>query len=100
MLRARPPMVVFASNSRTLAPPSAHVIAAVRPASPPPMTAMSVILGTLRPSWSCVQFQFMSLLKGPVDLLVELDARGAQPLHEQLERALRDAIRDGRLSAG
>ena len=42
----------------------------------------------------------MSLLKGPVDLLVELDARGAQPLHEQLERALRDAIRDGRLSAG
>jgi GntR family transcriptional regulator/MocR family aminotransferase len=37
---------------------------------------------------------------GPVDLLVELDRRGETPLHEQLERALRDAIRAGRLRAG
>jgi GntR family transcriptional regulator / MocR family aminotransferase len=38
--------------------------------------------------------------KGPVDLLVELDRPGVLPLHEQLERTLRDAIRDGRLQAG
>jgi GntR family transcriptional regulator/MocR family aminotransferase len=38
--------------------------------------------------------------KGPVDLLMELDRRGGTPLHEQLERRLRDAIRDGRLRAG
>lgn len=31
---------------------------------------------------------------------MELDRRGDLPLHEQLERALRDAIRDGRLQAG
>jgi len=31
---------------------------------------------------------------------VELDRRGEQPLYEQLERWLRDAIRDGRLAAG
>jgi GntR family transcriptional regulator / MocR family aminotransferase len=31
---------------------------------------------------------------------VELDRRGEVPLHEQLERTLRDAIRDGRLQAG
>src|SRR5262245_55565334 len=37
---------------------------------------------------------------GPVDLLVALDRHGGTPLHEQLERALRDAIRDGRLGAG
>jgi GntR family transcriptional regulator/MocR family aminotransferase len=39
-------------------------------------------------------------VKGPVDLLIELDRRGELPLHEQLERALRAAIRDGRLQAG
>jgi GntR family transcriptional regulator/MocR family aminotransferase len=39
-------------------------------------------------------------LKGPVDLLVELERRGEQPLYEQLERTLRNAIRDGRLRAG
>jgi GntR family transcriptional regulator/MocR family aminotransferase len=39
-------------------------------------------------------------LKGPVDLLFELDRRGDSPLYEQLERTLRDAIRDGRLTAG
>jgi GntR family transcriptional regulator/MocR family aminotransferase len=39
-------------------------------------------------------------LKGPVDLLVELDRSAALPLHEQLERTLRAAIRDGRLEAG
>jgi GntR family transcriptional regulator/MocR family aminotransferase len=38
--------------------------------------------------------------KGPVDLLVELDRHADLPLHEQLERTLRDAIRDGRLQAG
>jgi GntR family transcriptional regulator/MocR family aminotransferase len=32
--------------------------------------------------------------------LLELERGGAEPLHEQLERALRDAIRDGRLAAG
>jgi len=38
--------------------------------------------------------------KGPVDLLVALDPRGEAPLYEQLERTLRDAIRNGRLQAG
>jgi len=37
---------------------------------------------------------------GPVDLLLELDRDHEQPLYEQLERALRDAIREGRLRAG
>ncbi len=41
--------------------------------------------------------------KGPVsgpELLVELDRSGELPLHEQLERALRENIRQGRLPAG
>jgi GntR family transcriptional regulator/MocR family aminotransferase len=38
--------------------------------------------------------------KGPVDLLVELDRHGDLALHEQLERTLRGAIRDGRLEPG
>jgi GntR family transcriptional regulator/MocR family aminotransferase len=38
--------------------------------------------------------------RGPVDLLLELDRGREQPLYEQLERELRDAIRDGRLAAG
>jgi GntR family transcriptional regulator/MocR family aminotransferase len=42
----------------------------------------------------------MGHLKGPVDLLVELERRGERPLYEQLERTLREAIRDGRLTAG
>ena len=37
--------------------------------------------------------------KGPVDLL-ELDRHADLPLHEQLERTLRDAIREGRLRPG
>jgi GntR family transcriptional regulator/MocR family aminotransferase len=37
---------------------------------------------------------------GPVDLLVEIDRHGEQPMYEQLERILREAIRDGRLPAG
>src|SRR6478672_4200590 len=37
---------------------------------------------------------------GPVDLLVELDREHEVPLHEQLERALRDAVRAGRLRSG
>jgi GntR family transcriptional regulator/MocR family aminotransferase len=39
-------------------------------------------------------------VKGPVDLLVELDRGGDLPLHEQLERTLRAAVREGRLRAG
>ncbi len=39
-------------------------------------------------------------MKGPVDLLVELDRGGGLPLHEQLERTLRAAVREGRLRAG
>jgi GntR family transcriptional regulator/MocR family aminotransferase len=39
-------------------------------------------------------------LTGPVDLLVALQRSGEQPLYEQLERTLREAIRDGRLGAG
>jgi GntR family transcriptional regulator / MocR family aminotransferase len=42
----------------------------------------------------------MASFKGPVDLLVELDRRGEVPMYEQLERTLRAAIRDGRLTAG
>lgn len=42
----------------------------------------------------------MGAWRGPVDLLVELDRAGRQPIYEQLERALRGAIRDGRLPAG
>jgi GntR family transcriptional regulator/MocR family aminotransferase len=42
----------------------------------------------------------MPLRRGPVDLLLELDRRGDLPLHEQIERTLRAAIRDGRLEAG
>jgi GntR family transcriptional regulator/MocR family aminotransferase len=37
---------------------------------------------------------------GPVEFLVELDRRGEAPLHEQLERSLREAVRVGRLRAG
>ncbi len=42
----------------------------------------------------------MSVGRGPVDLLIQLDRDHEQPLYEQLERTLRDAVRDGRLSAG
>ena len=38
--------------------------------------------------------------RGPVDLLVELDRGTSLPLHEQLERTLRAAMRDGRLATG
>jgi GntR family transcriptional regulator/MocR family aminotransferase len=38
-------------------------------------------------------------IKGPVELLLALDRRGELPLYEQLERTLREAIRDGRLPA-
>lgn len=38
--------------------------------------------------------------KGPVDLLLALDRNGGLPLHEQIERTLREAIRQGRLKAG
>jgi GntR family transcriptional regulator/MocR family aminotransferase len=52
----------------------------------------------------------VTVKKGPVEptrrgtvgpeLLVELDRGGGLPLHEQLERSLREAIRAGRLAAG
>jgi GntR family transcriptional regulator / MocR family aminotransferase len=42
----------------------------------------------------------MHQYKRPVDLLVSLDRDGDLALHEQLERALRGAIRAGRLRAG
>jgi GntR family transcriptional regulator/MocR family aminotransferase len=40
--------------------------------------------------------------RGPVDsgLLVELERGGEAPLHEQIERSIRESIRDGRLLAG
>jgi GntR family transcriptional regulator / MocR family aminotransferase len=38
--------------------------------------------------------------KGPVDVLIGLERGGELALHEQLERGLREAIRDGRLEAG
>lgn len=55
---------------------------------------------TVRHIWPCVQFQFVAPVEGPVDLLFELDRSGERPLYEQLERTLRDAIRDGRIPAG
>ncbi len=45
----------------------------------------------------------MPRLRGPVGLdllLVELDREGELPLHEQIERSIREGIRDGRLEAG
>jgi GntR family transcriptional regulator / MocR family aminotransferase len=41
----------------------------------------------------------MSGRSGPVDVLLSVE-RGSVALHEQLERALRDAVREGRLQAG
>ena len=45
----------------------------------------------------------MTMVRGPVsgpELLVSLDRSSELPLHEQLERALREDIRQGRLPAG
>ena len=42
----------------------------------------------------------MASLTGPVELLLTLDPRSERRLHEQIEQALRDAIREGRLHAG
>jgi GntR family transcriptional regulator/MocR family aminotransferase len=42
----------------------------------------------------------MGHVRGPVDLPIELDREGGLPLHEQIERTLRSAVRDGRLPAG
>src|SRR5579862_3149894 len=64
------------------------------------MTVISLMACTVRRIWPCVQFQLMPRGTGPVDLLVELDRHGQMPMYEQLERNLRDAIRDGRLQAG
>src|SRR5215208_5682727 len=74
-------------------------MAAVSPATPPPITVICRMAGTVRRRWPRVQCQFVGHDKGPVDLLLELDRRRDLPLHEQLERALRDAVRAGRLQA-
>lgn len=42
----------------------------------------------------------MELSTGPVGGLIAIDPADARPLHEQLEQALRSAIRVGRLAAG
>jgi len=42
----------------------------------------------------------MALEGGPVDLLLALERHDDHPLHGQIERAVRDAIRDGHLKAG
>jgi GntR family transcriptional regulator / MocR family aminotransferase len=64
------------------------------------MTVISFMHGTVGEIWSCVQFQFVGHSRGPVALLIQLDRGGDRPLHEQLEQSLRDAVRDGRLTAG
>src|SRR5215211_3359036 len=99
VLRARPPTVSCASNSRTLAPPSAHVMAAVSPATPAPMTVISFMAGDRTGLLASRTVPVMVYGTGPVDLLVELERRAELPLQEQLERKLREAIRDGRLKA-
>jgi GntR family transcriptional regulator/MocR family aminotransferase len=42
----------------------------------------------------------MAASTGPVGLLVELQRYGEQPIYQQLEHALRTAVREGRLAAG
>lgn len=44
----------------------------------------------------------MAKSTGPVGpgLLVEIDRAGELPLHEQIERSIRETIRSGRLTAG
>jgi GntR family transcriptional regulator / MocR family aminotransferase len=64
------------------------------------MTVIRCMAGTVRGHWPRVQCQFVGHDKGPVDLLVELDRHADLPLYEQLERTLRDAIRNGRLQPG
>jgi hypothetical protein len=64
VLRARPPRVSWASNSRTPAPPSAHVIAAVSPATPPPMTVILSIAGTIGAHWPRVKCQLWRTAEG------------------------------------
>jgi GntR family transcriptional regulator/MocR family aminotransferase len=64
------------------------------------MTVISLMCSKVGQIWPSVQFQSVGHLKGPVDLLVELNRHGDRPLYEQLERTLRDAIRAGRLPAG
>jgi GntR family transcriptional regulator / MocR family aminotransferase len=64
------------------------------------MTVISSMSQTVRPSWPAVQFQFVGHATGPVDLLVALYRDGERPLYEQLERTLREAVRDGRLEPG
>ena len=54
------------------------------------------------PHWPALQFQLCRDSRGPVaalELLVEIDRGGELPLHEQLERSLREHIRSGRLPA-
>src|SRR3954468_24491847 len=125
MLRARPPRDSCASSSRTDAPPSAAVIAAVSPAIPPPTIVIRLIAPSLSSSLLSSSFfadtakkEELSILGndgrgrlaphtvpvmappgGPVSptLLVELDREADVPLHEQIERSIREGVRSGRL---
>jgi GntR family transcriptional regulator/MocR family aminotransferase len=54
------------------------------------------------PTLACITVPVVANKRGPVGgpgLLVELDRHGELPLHEQIERSLREQIRSGRLSA-
>src|SRR5439155_12327746 len=81
---------------------------AVRPASPPPTTVISCIVdascGPEAPDntrqLALRTVPVMATVEGPVELLIAVDRADARPLHEQLEQALRAAIRSGRLPAG
>src|SRR5580700_7103359 len=59
----------------------------------------------VRPILVCFTVPVMGTQAGPVDprggpgLLVEIDRAGELPLHEQIERALRERIRSGTLSS-
>jgi GntR family transcriptional regulator / MocR family aminotransferase len=56
----------------------------------------------LTPTLACITVPVVTDKTGPVggpELLVELDRDGDLPLHEQIERSLREQIRSGRLTA-
>src|ERR1700760_2025346 len=75
-------------------------MAAANPASPPPMTVISLMSKEAIPELALRTVPVMDGNKGPVGLLVALDRGSEQPLYEQLEQWLRAAIREGRLVAG
>lgn len=57
---------------------------------------------TVASEWTCGKVQSVTAAQDQFspDLLVGLDREAADPLRAQLERALRDAVREGRLHAG